>query len=105
MLIINIENIPGKKYEVLGMVQGNTVQTVNMFKDIGAGFKTLVGGELKSYNAMMAKSRSVAVERMAQEAIAMGADAVVGVRYSTSAITQGAAEIMACGTAVKFIGE
>ncbi len=103
MLLSSSGVIPGKEYEVLGLVRGNTVQTVNMLKDIGAGLKTLVGGELKKYNEMMSNARNIATGRMEAEAEALGADAVIGVRYTTSSIMQGAAEILAYGTAVKFI--
>ena len=103
MLIATSGILPGKEYEVLGLVKGNTVQTVNVLKDIGAGFKTLVGGELKKYNEMMANARSIATGRMEDEAAALGADAIIGVRFTTSSIMQGAAEILAYGTAVKFI--
>ena len=102
MLIVTTEKIEGKELEMLGLVKGSTVQTVNAFKDIGAGFKTLVGGELKKYNEMMDGARRIATERMVAEAQSIGADAVGAVRYATSAIMQGAAEVMAYGTAVKF---
>ena len=102
MLIVTTETIPGKEYEVLGLVRGSTVQTVNAFRDIGAGFKTLVGGELKKYNEMMDNARRIATERMTEEASRLGADAIVAARYATSAIMQSAAEVMAYGTAVKF---
>ena len=102
MLIVTTETINGKELEMLGMVKGSTVQTVNAFRDIGAGLKTLVGGELKKYNEMMDKARQIATERMIEEAQRLGADAIVGARYATSAIMQSAAEVMAYGTAVKF---
>ena len=102
MLIVTTEAINGKNLEVLGMVKGSTIQTVNALRDIGAGFKTLVGGELKKYNEMMDKARQIATERMVEEAQRLGADAIVGARYATSAIMQSAAEVMAYGTAVKF---
>ena len=102
MLIVTTENINGKELEMLGMVKGSTVQTVNAFRDIGAGLKTLVGGELKKYNEMMDTARQIATERMTEEAKRLGADAIVGARYATSAIMQSAAEVMAYGTAVKF---
>ena len=102
MLIVTTEAINGKDLEVLGMVKGSTIQTVNAFRDIGAGFKTLVGGELKKYNEMMDKARTIATERMEEEARNLGADAIVCARYSTSSIRQSAAEVMAYGTAVKF---
>ncbi len=102
MLIVTMETIPGKTIEPLGLVKGSTIQTVNAFKDIGASFKTLVGGELKKYTEMMDKARAIATERMAEEAKKLGADAIVGVRYSSSSIMQSAAEVMAYGTAVKL---
>ena len=102
MLIVTTETINGKELEMLGMVKGSTIQTVNAFRDIGAGLKTLVGGELKKYNEMMDKARQIATERMVEEAQKLGADAIVCARYSTSAIMQSAAEVMAYGTAVKF---
>lgn len=102
MLIVTMEAIPGKTLEPLGLVRGSTIQTVNMFRDIGSGFKTLVGGELVKYNEMMDKARTIATERMTAEAERLGADAVVCFRYATSAIMQSAAEVMAYGTAVKF---
>ncbi len=101
MLIISTEN-PGRAYEPLGMVKGSTVQTVNAIRDIGAGLKTLVGGEIKKYNEMMAVARDLATQRMIDEAESAGADAIIGVRYTTSSIMQGAAEVMAFGTAVRF---
>ena len=102
MIISTIEQIPGCTYQVIGMVKGSTIQTVNAFKDIGASFKTLVGGELKKYNEMIAKARDLATQRMIDEATAAGADAIIGVRFGTSSIMQGAAEVMAYGTAVKI---
>jgi len=101
MVIMTTETIPGREFEILGLVKGHTVQTVNVIRDIGASFKTLVGGELKKYNEMMASARDIATERMVSEAASLGADAIVGVRYTTSSIMQGAAEIMVYGTAVK----
>lgn len=102
MLIVTTDHISGKEIEMLGLVKGSTIQTVNAIRDIGAGLKTLVGGELTKYNEMMDKARQIATERMIAEATRMGADAVVCFRYSTSSIMQSAAEIMAYGTAVKF---
>ncbi len=102
MLIVTMDTVPGKTVEALGLVKGSTIQTVNMFKDIGAGFKTLVGGELVKYNDMMDKARGIATDRMVAEAERLGADAIVCFRYATSAIMQSAAEVMAYGTAVKF---
>ena len=102
MIITTTETISGKDIEVLGVVKGSTIQTVNAIRDIGSGLKTLVGGELKKYNEMMNNARELATERMIEEAEKLGADAVVCVRYSSASIMQGAAEVMVYGTAVKF---
>ena len=102
MILVTTEGIGGKELEMLGMVKGSTIQTVNAIRDIGSGLKTLVGGELKKYNEMMNDARALATKRMVEEAEAMGADAVVCVRYSSASIMQSAAEVMAYGTAVKF---
>lgn len=102
MLIVTMETIPGRQLEPLGIVKGSTIQTVNALRDIGAGLKTLVGGELTRYNEMMDKARRIATERMVEEASRLGADAIVCMRFATSSIMQSAAEIMAYGTAVKF---
>ena len=102
MLIVTAETITGKDLEMLGLVKGSTIQTVNALRDIGAGLKTLVGGELTKYNEMMDKARAIATNRMAEEAQKLGADAIVCARYATSAIMQSAAEVMAYGTAVRF---
>lgn len=102
MILATIDSIPGKELEVLGIVKGSAVQTAHVGKDIGAVFKTLVGGELTGYNDMMNKSRAMATERMVKNAEALGADAVIGVRYTSASIMQSAAEVMAYGTAVKY---
>ncbi|MBQ1312303.1 MAG: YbjQ family protein [Blautia sp.] len=102
MILTTTENISGKSFETLGLVKGSTIQTVNAIRDIGAGLKTLVGGELTKYNDMMNKARALATKRMVEEAESMGADAIVCVRYSSASIMQSAAEVMAYGTAVKF---
>ena len=104
MLTVNTDYITGKKLELLGLVKGSTVQSKNIGKDIGAGFKTIVGGELKSYTQMMDEARAIATRRMVEEAEALGADAVVNVRYTTSSVMDGAAEVMAYGTAVRYRG-
>lgn len=101
MMLMTTDTIRGKEFEELGLVKGHTVQTVNVIKDIGASFKTLVGGELKKYNEMMESARNIATERMVAEAQALGANAIIGVRYTTSSIMQGAAEILVYGTAVR----
>lgn len=103
MIIVNTDYISGKELEMIGMVKGSTIQSKNIGHDIGQSFKTLVGGELKSYTDMMNAARQLATDRMVQEAQSLGADAVVNVRFASSAIMAGAAEVMAYGTAVKFI--
>ncbi|MBR0214558.1 MAG: YbjQ family protein, partial [Solobacterium sp.] len=100
MILTTTETISGHELEMLGMVKGSTIQTVNAVRDIGAGLKTLVGGELTRYNEMMNDARALATKRMVEEAEQLGADAVVCVRYSSSSIMQSAAEVMAYGTAV-----
>ena len=105
MLIVNTDYITGKKLETLSLVKGSTVQCKNVGKDILSGFKNLVGGEMTAYTGMMDEARAIATRRMVEEAQHLGADAVVNVRYASSAIMQGASEIMAYGTAVKFIQE
>lgn len=102
MKLVNIDYIPGQEFDVLGMVKGNVVQSKNLGKDIGAGFKTLVGGELKGYTEMLQEARQIATKRMVDEAENLGADAIVNVKFASSAIMQGAAEVIAYGTAVKF---
>lgn len=102
MKLINIDYIPGQDFDLIGLVKGNVVQSKNIGKDIGAGFKTIVGGELKGYTEMLQEARQIATKRMVDEAEALGADAVINVRFASSAIMQGAAEVIAYGTAVKF---
>ena len=102
MLIVTSETISGKNLEMLGIVKGSTIQTVNAIKDIG-GLKTLVGGELGNYNKMMESARELATSRMVEEAQKLGADAIICMRYSSSSIMQSAAEVLAYGTAVKFV--
>ena len=103
MKLYNIDYIPGKEIEALGLVRGAVVQSKNFGKDFMAGMKTLVGGEIKSYTEMLNEARAIATKRMVDEAEALGADAVINVRYGSSAIMQGAAEIVAYGTAVKIV--
>ncbi len=101
MLISNIEVIPNMKVtRHLGLVQGSTVRAKHAGKDIMAGFKNVFGGELASYTELLQESREQAVDRMKQQAEAIGANAVINVRFSTSAIAAGASEILAYGTAV-----
>lgn len=103
MILVNTDYIEGKKFEMIGLVRGTMIQSVHLGKDIMNSFKTLVGGELSSYTEMMNEARAIATKRMADDAQAMGADAVVNIRYASSQVVQGAAEVMAYGTAVKFI--
>lgn len=103
MLLVNTDYISNKNLETIGLVKGSTIQSVHIGKDISQAFKTLVGGELKSYNDMMNTARQVATNRMIAEAESLGADAIINVKFSSSSITQGAAEIIVYGTAVKFI--
>ena len=105
MILVNTDYISGKELEMLGLVKGSTIQSKHIGKDIAQSFKTLVGGELKSYNEMMNEARAIATKRMVAEAEALEADAVVNIRYASSAITQGAAEVIAYGTAVRFVNK
>lgn len=102
MILVNTDYITGKELIMLGLVKGSTVQSKNIGRDITQSLKTLVGGELKAYTEMMDVARALATKRMAEEAEALGADAVVNIRYASSAIMAGAAEVIAYGTAVKF---
>jgi len=102
MFLVNTDYIAGKELEMLGIVKGSMIKTKHIGKDIGASFKTLIGGELKGYVEMMSESREIATQRMVAEAEALGADAVINVRYATSAIMDSAAEVMAYGTAVRY---
>jgi uncharacterized protein YbjQ (UPF0145 family) len=103
MIVVNTEEVPGRNIvEVLGLVQGNTIRAKHAGRDIMASFKNLVGGELKGYTELLTESRRQATQRMMQQAQQLGADAVVNVRFTTSAITGGAAELYAYGTAVKL---
>ena len=101
-MLVNTDYISGKNLEMLGLVKGSTIQSKNIGRDITQGFKTLVGGELKAYTEMMNEARELATRRMIEEAEKFGADAIVNIRYASSAIMQGAAEVIAYGTAVKF---
>ncbi len=105
MIITTINNVPGKEIkEVYGFVSASTVRTKNIGKDIGASFKTLVGGEIKAYQEMMEEARKIAVGRMVEKAEAMGANAIIGMQISTSAVMAGASEVIAYGTAVLIEG-
>ena len=105
MILVNTDYITGKELETLGLVKGSTIQSKHLGKDIAQAFKSMVGGELKAYNEMMNEARALATKRMVAEAEELGADAVVNVRYASSAIMQSAAEVIVYGTAVKFINQ
>ncbi|MDE5581429.1 MAG: YbjQ family protein [Treponemataceae bacterium] len=102
MILVNTDYITGKKLEMLGLVKGSTIQSKNVVRDITQGLKTLVGGELKAYNEMMNDARELATKRMIAEAESLGADAIVNIRYASSSVMQGAAEVIVYGTAVKI---
>ncbi|WP_250278203.1 YbjQ family protein [[Clostridium] colinum] len=103
MILSTLQMLPNKNFEVLGLVEGSTVQSKHIGRDLGASFKTIVGGELKGYTEMLEEARKQATERVIEQAKALGADAVLGIHYSSSAVMQGASEILCYGTAVKFI--
>ena len=102
MKLLNIDYIPGKEIEALGIVKGTIVQSKNFGKDFMAGIKTLVGGEITAYTEMLNEARQIAIKRMIDEAVALGADAVINIRFASSSTMQSAAEVIAYGTAVRF---
>ena len=102
MILSTTNEVPGRDFEIIGLVNGNTVKSKNALKDLGAGLKSIVGGELGSYMKMISEARETATQRMIQMAEEMGADAIVAVRYGSSSIMEGASELFAYGTAVKF---
>ena len=102
MKLVTVETLQGVNYEELGVVTGSTIQSKNMFSDFGQGLKSIVGGELKSYTGMMDKDREMATQRMVDQAVRMGADAIIGVRYTTNSIMAQAAEVLVFGTAVRY---
>lgn len=103
MLIVNTETVSGKTIEHLGIVKGSMIQSKHLGRDIMSGLKSIVGGELRGYSEMLNEARATATRRMVEEATAMGAHGIVNLRYATSAVMQGAAEILVYGTAVKFV--
>ncbi|MBF8984258.1 YbjQ family protein [Lutibacter sp. B2] len=103
MIIVTTNFINDKKLETMGIVKGATVQSKHVGRDILSGLKTLIGGEITAYTEMMEEAREIATKKMMEEAKRLGADGIVNVRYATSAVMQGAAEVMAYGTAVKFL--
>lgn len=102
MILVNTDYIPGKELEMIGMVKGATVRAKHLGTDLMGGLKNLVGGEITGYTDMLSEARAIATKRMVEEAEGLGAEAVVNIRYSSSSVMQGAAEILAYGTAVKF---
>jgi len=102
IIVTTGNEIPGKKLKVIGIVRGNTVRSRNIGRDIGAAFKNIVGGEIKSYTELISQSRDEAYNRMVNEAIKIGADGIIGMRFGTSSIMAASSEILAYGTAVKF---
>ena len=102
MKLVSIDYLPGCELEVLGLVKGAVVYSKSFGKDFMAGMENLVGGEIKGYTEMLADARAIATKRMADEAEALGADAVINVRYGSSSVMQSAAEVIAYGTAVKI---
>lgn len=106
MILVNIDHIPGRKIEkTLGIVKGSTVHSKHLGKDILAGLRTLVGGEIEEYTQMLEEARKIAVSRMVKNAEELGADAIINIRFASASVMQSAAEIMAYGTAVKTTEE
>lgn len=102
MKIVTVDTLLGVNYEELGVVSGSTIQSKNFISDFGQGLKSIVGGELHSYTDMMEKAREKATRRMVDQAVSMGADAIIGVRYTTNSIMAQAAEVLVFGTAIKY---
>jgi len=102
MILVNTDFVTGEELETLGLVQGSTVQSKHLGKDVLQALKSLIGGELSSYNEMMNEARALATKRMVEEAKKLGANGIVNIRYASSAIMKNAAEVIAYGTAVKF---
>ncbi|AHC16248.1 YbjQ family protein [Salinispira pacifica] len=103
MILVNTDFVSGKTIETIEMVRGSIIQSKNIGRDIMSGLKTIVGGELKGYSQMMTEARAIATRRMVEQAEELGADGIINVRYATSSIMSGAAEILVWGTAVKFV--
>ncbi len=105
MLLLTIETLPGQSIEALGLVKGTVVQSTHFGRDFMAAMKTLVGGEIQGYTELLDQARQIATQRMADEAEALGADAVIGVRYASASLMQTAAELTVYGTAVRIRSE
>ena len=102
MILSTTYEVPGKEFEIVGLVNGNTVQSKNAIKDLGAGLKSIIGGEVGSYMKMISEARETVTQRMIEMAEGMDADAIIGIRYGSSSIMEGASELFAYGTAIKF---
>ena len=102
MILVNTDFVTGKELETISIVKGSSIQSKHIGRDIISGLKTIIGGELKGYVEMINEARAIATRRMSEEAEKFGADAVINIRYATSSVMQGAAEILVYGTAVKF---
>ena len=102
MKIVTVDTLQGCNYEEIGVVTGSTIQSKNFVSDFGQSLKSIVGGELHSYTDMMEKARDKATRRMVDQAVSMGADAIIGVRYTTNSIMAQAAEVLVFGTAIKY---
>ena len=103
MKLVSIDYLPGEEIEALGLVKGTVVQSKHIGKDFMAGMKTIVGGEIASYTDMLVVARQIATKRMVDDANNLGADAIIGIRYGSSAVMSGAAEVIAYGTALFFL--
>lgn len=102
MIVVNTDYIPGKEFELIGLVTGSCIMCKNIGKDIGASFRNIAGGEMRAYTELMVESKDKAVNYMVGQAQGYGADAIINVRFSSTSIVQGGAEILVAGTAVKF---
>ena len=102
MILVNTDFISGKELVTLGLVKGSTIQSKHIGNDIAQSFKTIIGGELKAYTQMMDEARELATKRMVAEAESMNADGIINIRYASSAVMQGAAEVIVYGTAIEF---
>ena len=103
MLVTTADVVPGARIQLLGLVRGNIVTSKNVGRDLLAGFKAMAGGEIKTYTDMTNEARHIAEQRMVEQAQAMGADAIVAMRFSSETVVDGATEMLAYGTAVKFV--
>lgn len=103
MILVNTDYISGREFKTLELVKGSTIRAKHLGKDILSGLKMIAGGELTEYGEMINEARAIATKRMVDEAEALDADAVINIRYSTSNVSQGAAEVLVYGTAVKFV--